>query len=80
MPLTPRGAKGDMALEVEAFVAELVRECGLDVVTVDERYTSATAADTAIAMGVPRKKRREKGRVDAMAAAIILQDYLDERR
>jgi RNase H-fold protein (predicted Holliday junction resolvase) len=30
-------------------------------------------------MGVPRKKRRVKTEIDRMAAAIILQDYLDSR-
>jgi len=79
LPLTLRGEKGGMALEVEAFVDELRRACGLEVVTVDERFTSATAADTMIEMGVPMKKRREKGRIDAMAAALILQDFLDNR-
>ena len=80
MPLTLRGEKGGMAMEVEAFVAELERTCGLPVTTVDERFTSSTAVDTMIEMGVPKKKRREKGRVDAMAAALILQDFLDGRR
>lgn len=79
MPLTLRGGKGVMAREVEEFIADLVRACGLPVVAVDERFTSATAADTLIELGVPRKKRREKGRIDAMAAALILQDYLDSR-
>ena len=80
MPLMLRGGKGEMALEVEAFIAELEGECGLPVVTVDERFTSAAAADTVLQMGVPRKKRRDKGRLDAMAAALILQDFLDSRR
>ena len=79
MPYTLRGEKGPMALEVEEFVAELGRECGLSIITVDERFSSASAASTDLAMGTPRKKRREKGRIDAMAAALILQDYLDER-
>jgi putative holliday junction resolvase len=79
MPFTLKGGKGEMALEVEAFIAELQRTCGLAVVTVDERFTSATAADTLIEMGVPKMKRREKGRIDTMAAALILQDFLDNR-
>lgn len=77
MPLTLRGGKGDMALEVEEFIARLGRDCGLRVVAVDERFSSAEARSTRITMGVPRMKRRVKGDVDLMAAAIILQDYLD---
>jgi putative Holliday junction resolvase len=80
LPLTLRGGKGEMALEVEAFIGELQQACGVEVVTVDERFTSATAADTLIEMGVPKMKRRQKGRIDSMAAALILQDYLDNRR
>jgi putative holliday junction resolvase len=80
MPFTLKGEKGEMALEVEAFIAEVERTCGLPVVAVDERFTSSSAADTLIEMGVPKMKRREKGRIDAMAAALILQDFLDNRR
>ena len=63
----------------EAFVAELERDCGLPVTTVDERFSSRAATDTNLEMGVPKMKRRDKGRIDAMAAALILQDYLDDR-
>ena len=64
--------------DVQAFIAELGRTCGLAVVTVDERFTSATAADTLIEMGVPKMKRRDKGRIDAMAAALILRRTGDD--
>jgi putative Holliday junction resolvase len=80
MPFTLRGEKGEMALEVEAFIVELRRACGLAVVTVDERFTSATAAGTLLEMRVPKMKRRRKGTLDSMAAALILQDFLDNRR
>jgi putative Holliday junction resolvase len=79
MPFMPRGTKGTMAREVEEFIAALERSCGLPVVAVDERFSSSRAQETRIAMGVPRKKRRNRADVDMMAAALILQDYLDER-
>ncbi len=79
MPLTLSGGRGEMALEVEEFIARLGRACGLRVIAVDERFTSAEARSTQLAMGVPKKKRRVKGDIDRMAAAIILQDYLDHR-
>ncbi len=79
MPLTLRGEKGPIALEVEEFIAALGRTCGLSVVAVDERFTSATARSTQLEMGVPMKKRRVKSDIDRMAAALILQDYLDHR-
>jgi len=77
LPLKLSGEKGEMALEVERFAGKLAGASGVRVVTEDERYTSRQAGETMIEMGVPRKRRREKSRVDLMAAAIILQHYLD---
>ncbi len=79
MPLTLDGGKGEMAREVEDFITALERVCGLPVIAVDERFSSSRARSTQIEMGVPRKKRRVKTEIDRMAAALILQDYLDSR-
>ena len=43
----------------------------------DERFTSSLALQAMIEGGVPRMKRQEKGRIDAISATIILQGYLD---
>ena len=46
----------------------------------DERFTSKLALRAMIDGGVPKKRRREdKGLVDRVSAAIILQGYLDSR-
>lgn len=45
----------------------------------DERFTSRMAARTLKDMRVPKKKRRQKGVLDPMSAALILQDFLDGR-
>ncbi|HLF15314.1 MAG TPA: Holliday junction resolvase RuvX [Bacteroidota bacterium] len=79
MPLTLRGTKGEIAAEVEEFIAALERTCGLPVIAVDERFSSSRARSTQFKMGVPKKKRRIKTDIDRMAAALILQDYLDRR-
>ncbi len=79
MPLTLNGARGEIAEDVEEFIAALERTCGLPVIAVDESFSSSRARSTQIDMGVPRKKRRVKTEIDRMAAAIILQDYLDSR-
>ncbi len=42
----------------------------------DERFTSKMALDALIQGGVKKKKRREKGIIDKVSAAIILQSYL----
>jgi putative Holliday junction resolvase len=41
-----------------------------------EDFTSAKASEILVKIGVPKKKRREKGILDKMSAVLILQDYL----
>jgi putative Holliday junction resolvase len=48
------------------------------VVLVDERYTSRIAEGALLQAGMKRRERREK--VDQVAAALILQDYLEKLR
>lgn len=43
----------------------------------DEFRTSKRAMEALIEMGVPKMKRREKERIDKMAATIILQDFME---
>lgn len=43
---------------------------------VDERFTSTLASQAMIAMGMKKKDRQKKGNVDQIAAAIMLQEYL----
>ena len=46
----------------------------------DEFYTSKRAMQAMIEAGVPKMKRRQKERVDKIAATIILQDFMESRR
>ncbi|HTQ65642.1 MAG TPA: Holliday junction resolvase RuvX [Puia sp.] len=48
----------------------------IPVKTIDERYTSKLASQAMIDMGLKKKKRRDKGMVDRIAATIMLQEYL----
>ncbi len=52
----------------------------LKVVLIDERFTSSMALQSLITAGSTKKQRREKGIVDRVSAAIILQSYLDGMR
>lgn len=78
-PLTEAGEEGEATEFVAAYV-DRVRERlpSVDVQKRDERYTSEWAKDALREAGVKQPGRRDKGRVDAAAAAIILQGYLDE--
>ncbi|HXU79305.1 MAG TPA: Holliday junction resolvase RuvX, partial [Methylomirabilota bacterium] len=75
MPRNMDGSYGPAALKVQAFVAALKGALTIPIETQDERLTSAQANRVLIQGGVRRAKRKEK--VDQMAAAILLQSYLD---
>jgi putative Holliday junction resolvase len=48
----------------------------IKVVMIDERFTSKMAFQSMIDSGMKKKQRQEKGTVDMISAAIILQSYL----
>lgn len=76
-PYNLDGSAGFKAREVEGFAAELRARFGLPVHLVDETLTSYAAEET-----MPRKDRRAvraSGRIDSRAAALILQDFLDQQ-
>ena len=75
MPRNMDGSYGPAALKVQDFVAALKGGLGVPIKTWDERLTSAQANRLLIQGNVRRDKRKEK--VDKMAAAILLQSYLD---
>jgi putative Holliday junction resolvase len=75
MPRNMNGSYGPAALKVEEFVAALSRAITVPIKTWDERLTSAQANRYLIEGNVRREKRKQK--VDQMAAAILLQSYLD---
>ena len=75
MPRNMDGSYGPAALKVQDFVAALKGALPVPIRTWDERLTSAQANRVLIQGNVRRDKRKEK--VDMMAAAILLQSYLD---
>ncbi|MEX0821886.1 MAG: Holliday junction resolvase RuvX [Rhodothermales bacterium] len=78
-PLTPDGEEGRAIERVRPFVNRIRTAFpSVTVETWDERYSSERAVEALVDAGVRRKDRREKGRVDAAAAAVILQEYIDE--
>ena len=77
LPLTEGGkndGRTDEAQEVGALIAE---KTGLPVAFLDERYSTARALRAIRELG--GKTRRRKGDVDQLAAAVILQQYLEQR-
>jgi putative holliday junction resolvase len=79
LPLRMRGGgEGSQAAAVRAFAAELAAHTTLPIEFYDERLTSVMAERALQASG--RKRDRRKQEIDAVAAAIILQSWLDQRR
>lgn len=64
---------------VNAFIAQLEKRFNLPVSKVDERYTSVEAQRSMIQSGMKKMQRREKGNLDKISAAIILQAYLQAK-
>jgi len=78
-PYNMDGTAGFKAREVDAFIAELERATGLPAHRVDERLTSH-AAQQGLGLSLRRERAlRGSGVVDSAAAALILQDWLDQR-
>jgi len=78
LPLNMDGSQGPQARQVLAFADRLKQRLGIPIYLQDERLSSFGAEEKLQATGLSRAKRRE--RLDALAAAEILQAFLDERR
>lgn len=77
-PKNMNNTEGERAEATKLFQADLERRTGLTVVLMDERLTTISADRILEATGVAKSAR--KTYIDKMAAAIILQNYLDRER
>ena len=89
LPLRLDGTRGDMAEEAARFGQRVHKQLGLPVEMVDERLTSWEAERLLeetqgrvihAASSKKRKKENAKPGVDALAAALILKEYLDRQQ
>lgn len=77
LPVNMNGTRGPMAEKVLRFGEALEEASGIKMVYWDERLTTASAERLLIEADLRREHRRQK--VDKVAAAIILQNFLDSR-
>ena len=77
LPRRLDGSPNDMTPRVQAFAAALRTRISVPIILQDERLTSREA-ESRLALRVKDWRARKK-QIDAAAAAIILQDYLDEQ-
>ena len=75
MPRNMDGSYGEASIKVREFEAVLKKSITIPIKTFDERLTSVQA-NRALTQGKAKKKKKRQS-VDAMAAAILLQSYLD---
>lgn len=79
-PKQMNGLASESAPIIEKFVSEFKAAFPeIDIVRVDERFTSKMAFQTMIDSGLKKKQRQNKGLVDEIAATILLQDYLTRK-
>lgn len=76
LPFSMDGTVGHQAAKVKSFTRDLISRTGVSIEFRDERLTTVSARR--LMRSVRKKKAREKVRDDAVAAALILQGYLDE--
>jgi putative Holliday junction resolvase len=77
LPLDLSGQETDRCAAARKLAESLASRLGIEVDFVDERMTSVRAERLLRSSGLPRSRREQKGRVDAAAAALILQSWLD---
>jgi putative Holliday junction resolvase len=77
LPRRLDGTEGESAADARAVADQLRKRTGLPVEMWDERFTTAAAERSLIAAGRRRAQRRRT--VDAVAASLLLQSWLDSR-
>jgi len=77
LPLELDGSENDWCVEVREAGRKISERLGRPLVFVDERLTSVQAEEAIRSAGLRRKDREDKARIDAAAAAVILQSWLD---
>jgi len=78
LPLDASGAEGDAARAARALAEDIGRRAAVPVALWDERMTTARVLAAVREMGGSTRGRKDD--VDALAAALLLQHYLDARR
>lgn len=79
-PTQLNGEPSESMKYITPFVNRLHKELpDMTVVMYDERFTSTIAHQAMIDGGMKKSDRRDKSRVDAIAATIILNDYLQSK-
>ena len=77
LPIGLDGEENEWCAEVRGMSEKLADRLDVEVSFVDERMTSVRAERAIRSLGLPKREREKKERVDAVAAQLILQAWLD---
>jgi putative holliday junction resolvase len=80
LPLALSGDDSDWTREVRSFAKTLQARAGIPVALIDERLTSVVAERSVRELGLKKKEREQKERIDSAAAMILLQMHLDRMK
>ena len=76
-PLNMNGSVGFKAREVDVFIEEIAKRFRLPIHRIDERLSSHSIEQGL--RGQKKKPDRKSGEIDSRAAALILQDFIEEQ-
>jgi putative Holliday junction resolvase len=79
LPLNLAGDETEWTAQVRAFAQKLSERAGIPVDFLDERLTSVQAERAVRSIGLKRSEREQKERIDAAAAVLLLQTFLDRQ-
>lgn len=81
LPVRADGSLSEIESEIQICMTKLEKRFPkLPLARLNERYTSKMALQAMIEMGSSKKDRRDKGNIDKISAALILQQYLEIKR
>lgn len=79
-PKQMNGLPSESAPIIEKFIVEFKQHFPqMELIRVDERFTSKMAFQTMIDSGLKKKQRQNKALIDEISATILLQDYLGRK-
>lgn len=78
LPVNADGTRSVQTEKTEHFLSALRARTSLPVIAEDERYTTREAREDLLAMGISQKRDKRKKNVDSLAAAYILESYLQK--
>lgn len=79
LPLDLSGEETEWTAQVRDFARKLSERAGIPIDFLDERLTSVQAERAVRSIGLKRSEREQKGRIDAAAAVLLLQTFLDRK-